>query len=249
MSPETYPGWGRIPPGFRACRRTSPAPFPSPARFHAIKIDRPLVHALAISLIAHGLALAPGLSPPTTTSRGTLRAHLPPPAVLPATAPLANDTVVTTEPTSPQPIERSYRQTTADPGVQEDLPLQANGPGVDGAGLRQYHFALSRVAANFRSYPPQARDAGWGGRVTIRLTVAEGGVPQRLRLLTSSGHNTLDQAALEMLRLAASHTPIPDALLGQRFEIDLAIDYDPTNPPPPADRLENHIDAGPVKAR
>lgn len=152
------------------------------------------------------------------------------------------------DPTPPQPVERSYDRPASDAADQESSPLQATGPGVDKAGLRQYHFALGRMATTFRSYPPQARDAGWGGRVAIRLTVAEDGVPQRLRLLASSGHGTLDQAALEMLRLAASHTPVPDALLGQRFEIDLAIDYDPTDPPP-ADRVENRIEAGPVKAR
>jgi hypothetical protein len=36
---------------------------------------------------------------------------------------------------------------------------------------------------------------------------------------------------MEMIRLAASHTPVPDSLIGQPFTIDLALDYDPTAPP------------------
>lgn len=204
-----------------------------------------------MSLIAHGLALAPGLSPPATVSLGALRAHLRPATLLPATTPRVHDAEIPAEQTQPEPIERSYEQAAADtidPGVQENQPLQANSPGVDGVGLRQYHFALGRMAANFRSYPSQAREAGWGGRVAMRLTVAENGVPQRLQLLAGSGHDILDQAALEMLHLAASHTPVPDALRGQRFQIDLAIDYDPTNPPP-ASREGNKNDEGPVQYR
>lgn len=224
-------------------------PFPSSTRFHAIKIDRPLVHALAISLIAHGLALAPGLSPPATVSLGALRAQLRPATLLPVTTPRAHDAETPAEQTPPEPIERSYERAApdTDPGIQENLPLQANSPGVDGVGLRQYHFALGRMAANFRSYPSQAREAGWGGRVAMRLTVAENGVPQRLQLLAGSGHDILDQAALEMLHLAASHTPVPDALRGQRFQIDLAIDYDPADPP--ASREGNKTDEGPVQGR
>lgn len=152
-------------------------------------------------------------------------------------------------PTPPQPVERSYDHTTSDTANQEISPLQATGPGIDGAGLRQYHFALGRMAANFRSYPSQAREAGWDGRVAMRLTVDTGGVPQSLRLLSGSGHDILDQAALEMLRLAASHTPVPDTLRGQRFEIDLAIDYSSADPPPPAGRPGNPSDEEVVQSR
>lgn len=111
-------------------------------------------------------------------------------------------------------------------------PLAPDTSAIDPAGLRQYHFALGRAASRFRVYPPQAREAGWQGRVTLRLAMVAGGIPRDLILRVSSGHPALDQAAQEMLRQAIDHTPVPETLRGQPFIIDLAIDFDLTDPAP-----------------
>lgn len=98
-------------------------------------------------------------------------------------------------------------------------------PAVDVHGLRQYYIALGRMAKRFKRYPPQARDAGWEGRVAMRLSISESGMPVSIVLIGSSGFPVLDQAALEMMRMAASHTAVPEALRGEAFSIDLAADY------------------------
>ena len=116
----------------------------------------------------------------------------------------------------------------------EPLPNQPVEPmqtGVDIAGLRQYHMALGQQARQFRRYPEEARKAGWQGRVTMRLTIAENGSPLGIRLLDSSRFAILDQAAIEMMLLAASHTEVPESLRGRVFSIDLAIDYNPDDAP------------------
>lgn len=92
-------------------------------------------------------------------------------------------------------------------------------------GLRQYHMALGRMAARFKRYPARAREAGWEGRVPLRVTVSEAGVPVGVVITGSSGFPVLDEAALEMMRLAAGHTPVPESLRGRSFAIDLAVDY------------------------
>lgn len=155
----------------------------------------------------------------------------------------------------PEPVERVYektvtapatassaalagsRETTqpaAAPGPQADTAAvaapetpaaQAPRPTVDLNGLRQYYYALSRMAARFKRYPQAARDAGWEGRVTVRLVISETGAPAGLMILKSSGFQILDQSALEMWGLAASHTPIPEPLRGRAFPIDLVVSF------------------------
>ena len=113
------------------------------------------------------------------------------------------------------------------PAVEPRQPVETIRSGVDVAGLRQYHLALGQKARQFRRYPEEARAAGWKGRVTMRLAVSEMGSPLGISLLGSSSFAILDQAALEMMLLAASHTEVPESLRGRAFTIDLAIDFTP----------------------
>lgn len=86
-----------------------------------------------------------------------------------------------------------------------------------------FALALSRLLHGLALQ--QAREAGWQGRIIMRLHVAANGVPAGLCLIGDSGYLILDQAALDMMRLAAGHTPVPVSLHGQDFIIDLAVDY------------------------
>lgn len=207
---------------------------------------RNLLRALAVSLALHALLLTPersALTLPGDTVAGAsqLRARLhasagaPPPVETPAREAAPLEPLPSEPAPSRQPQERSYdtapaavAETSAAPAAEAPAGGQN---GVDVAGLREYHLALGRSARQFRRYPPTAREAGWAGRVVIRIEVAEGGNPNRLRLISGSGHEVLDQAALEMLYLAAGHTPVPDSLRGRSFNIDLAIDFNPADAP------------------
>jgi len=96
---------------------------------------------------------------------------------------------------------------------------------LDADGLRQYRAALGVQAGRFKRYPYRAREAGWEGRVTLHVVVAQAGAPVTLSLARSSGHGLLDEAALEMMRLAAARTPLPESLRGQDLAFDLPVDY------------------------
>jgi protein TonB len=213
---------------------------------------RILLRALLASLVLHVALLVPGRGiPPDDGSRQAdtrpVRARLAPKsAVTPpeAKAPPAETVTPERTPAPARPAPRPPENPPAAPADpvesvapdsavprQELASPESLRPRVDLGGLRQYHLSLGHMARRFRTYPPALREAGAGGRVTVRLAVAADGRPFGLILLNSSGHAELDEAAMEMIRLAASHTPVPDSLIGQPFTIDLALDYDPTAPP------------------
>jgi protein TonB len=49
-----------------------------------------------------------------------------------------------------------------------------------------------------REYPPLLRDAGIGGTVVVYLFIDEEGTVQNTRVNQSSGHTSLDEAALRV---------------------------------------------------
>lgn len=209
-----------------------------------------LAHSLLLSPV-----FAPAPVDAGAILRATLRQPSPVEKTAAAETPPHQKTVVPpTRAPLPEPVERTYEKAPALPASPSPAPAerladapptaaapapQAEGgaavtptatpapprPRIDVNGLRQYHLALGRMAARFKRYPGQAREAGWEGRVPLRLMVSETGTPAGLSLIGSSGFPVLDEAALEMMRLAASHTPVPESLRGRAFTIDLAVDY------------------------
>lgn len=228
----------------------SPQPHPGAGRVRLRHDLRQLLRPLTVSLLIHALIFwqAPGLllSPESPAARhGDLRASLQqtPPVVAPRAEPPPPSPSQPAE-TAParQPEERSYAPTPpappsepageqAAPDAQPATPVEPLRSGIDVAGLRQYHLALGQKAKQFRRYPPAAREAGWQGRVAMRLAISESGAPIGITLLGSSNFPVLDQAALEMMFLAAGHTEVPESLRGRAFTIDLAVDFKPDDTP------------------
>ena len=54
------------------------------------------------------------------------------------------------------------------------------------------------IATMVREYPPLLRDAGIGGTVRVYFFINEGGIVEQVRLDQSSGHEALDDAALNV---------------------------------------------------
>lgn len=162
-------------------------------------------------------AIAPLPAPITSSTPKTPTVRPPrPPATINATAPIATQSPAS----APSSVAPTPTQTTPE-------AVRAIDPG----GLRAYHLALGRSARLFKNYPPGLREAGVRGRVTIRVTVKQDGQAMALRLIGSSGHAELDDAAMTMMQLAASHTRVPNSLLGQTFSIDLAVEFSPEDQP------------------
>ncbi|RIX49526.1 MAG: TonB family protein [Rhodocyclales bacterium GT-UBC] len=212
---------------------------------------RPLIGAMALSLFLHGLLLLPGAGPAPLHSSGNtggqVQARLQSPPAQAPRPPSPPDI----EPQQPAPArqaeERSYPSSPPNPDATPAQPprngastshdpaqppaFESPDRAIDIAGLREYHLALGRTASQFRHYPPAARAAGQQGRVALRLAIGENNQLLGISLIGSSQYPELDQAALDMLRLTAAHTPVPESLRGRNFTIDLAIDFKPDDPP------------------
>ncbi len=213
-------------------------------------------HALAWSLGAHALvllALVPVLPqgeagvPSAQRLLARLRsAPVPAPAVLPAptfpaqanaTVPSARPQIVTQSSHSAPVDNPASVPLTAMAGGEPAVATEAAAPSValpspaelgapDAAGLRQYRLALASEARRYRRYPAAARRAGLAGTAEVRISIAASGVAAQTELTRSSGHVQLDTAAVEMLRLAAERTALPDALRHRQFAVLLPVVFE-----------------------
>jgi protein TonB len=88
----------------------------------------------------------------------------------------------------------------------------------------QYRVQLIDEARRHKRYPPLARENNWQGNVRVGVAVAANGRPT-LTLKGSSGYEVLDRQALEMFTQAARAVPIPPALHGKEFALEVRAVY------------------------
>ena len=185
--------------------------------------DLPVPHSLPPSP-------PPPLSPPS-----------PPSPLSRAPQPLAK---TPPDPIPPPILSTSRPAIDAAPLTGEALPRSENSPGVAAValpaplaspaagdsraeGVREYRLALATQARRYKRYPPRAMEAGVGGTAEIRIAVAAEGRATEVLLARSSGDDTLDAAALEMMRKAAPRTTVPESLRDRSFAVNLPIVFDP----------------------
>ena len=99
-------------------------------------------------------------------------------------------------------------------------------PSQDAGNVDQYRLALMGEARKYKRYPVQAMERGWTGKVEVRLMIGADGVVGSMLVKSSSGFDILDNQALDMIRKAKSLTPIPAALRGREFTIDIPVIFD-----------------------
>lgn len=110
-------------------------------------------------------------------------------------------------------------------------PVARDSPsdGLDAEGIRRYRIALAVEARRFKRYPPRALIEDIGGTVEVRVELAAAGQSPRVMLTHSSGHELLDDAALDMVRKAVPRTVVPEALRRQAFAVNLPVVFDLAN--------------------
>ena len=94
---------------------------------------------------------------------------------------------------------------------------------LDAGTLAQYRLSLIGAARRFKRYPRVALDQNWQGNVEVRLVIAANGEISALLVRSSTGYPVLDQHALEMIERAKTMAPIPPALRGKEFTVDVPI--------------------------
>lgn len=92
--------------------------------------------------------------------------------------------------------------------------------------LRGYRVALARQAKRYRLYPPAAQEMGLGGRSEVEVVLPAAAAPE-VRIKKTSGHQVLDQAALEMLRRSVRGVELPPPLKGRRLTVALPVEFVP----------------------
>ncbi len=118
--------------------------------------------------------------------------------------------------------------TPAAPGLAariEPRPALAAAAGPDPGVLDRYRLQVLTVAARFKRYPRSAIDNNWEGEVVVRMTIGADGSIAALGIKTSSGHQMLDQQALDMFRIAKPFVMLPPELAGKEFELELRAIY------------------------
>lgn len=153
----------------------------------------------------------------------------------PDSAPLASaPRVVETPP--PAPVQQSAPPSVQAPAnVPRAVEAQAQAPpapgpvvaprtdAADAGNLDQYRVALLGAANRYKRYPAIAMEKGWAGRVEIRIVIGTNGMTQSIAVKTSSGFEILDKTALDMVTKAKPMTPIPPALRGREFTVDIPV--------------------------
>ena len=176
---------------------------------------RSLVHAIGLSLALHAAVLALHFPIPTGGQRAAppIVAHLAPteaPAV-----PMASASAKV------RPATRGGRPTPSAPPP----PVPAAEPALDEAtAIARYRYELIGTALRYKRYPAEAIGSGWEGEVVVRVTVTGGGAPD-VSVKASSGQPLLDEQALTAFRAAAPLVPLPTALRGQAFGVEVRAVY------------------------
>lgn len=231
-------------------------PHGAPALFREDARRRMLVACMAVSIALHAAVLTSfrGLRPVEhtkevkvlTAALASKPAHRVAPAVMPrllqrprweANPETAQPVLVDPEPpvyehawrTEPTPSSPTPEAASAAPDAAS-TPAPgaetASAGGVDASLLEKYRLALIDAARRYKRYPTHAVERGWQGRVEIRLVVGSNGNISSALVKRSSNYRILDDQALDMVKKGTGREPIPSALRGREFTLDIPVIFE-----------------------
>lgn len=203
------------------------AALPSLQKFvvEAARAPLPLVARLA-QPVPEPVA-APPPAPPVAKPKPAVRAPARQTVAKPAPAPAPAAPVAAPASSAPSVVAPAAPAAAPAPVVRLDpVPAPPSAaPPPDTSAQDDYIARLTVAAARFKRYPRAAIDNGWEGAVVVLLTVGADGRIASLRVKAGSGYEILDRQALEMFRNAKPFVPVPRALQGREFEIELRAIY------------------------
>jgi len=201
-----------LPPQIIA-RLMAPEPAPAPAiPVEPVRREAPPPKKAAKPAPPEAMPEAPPAPKPAPVLSTPQPAPVPAPPVQAAAPPApASPPVAALEP-HPQPA--SPPQASLQPPAQVPESLSRD----------QYRLQLIDEARRHKRYPPLARENNWQGDVRVGVAIAANGRPS-VTLKGSSGYEVLDRQALEMFTQAARAVPIPPALRGKEFALEVRAVY------------------------
>jgi TonB family protein len=87
--------------------------------------------------------------------------------------------------------------------------------------LQEFIDSVRKDIESKKKYPSVARDAGFEGRSGVKMVILKNGELAEVELVDSSGHEVLDNAALQSVRDAAPFQPIPEQVGRDRIEMSI----------------------------
>jgi protein TonB len=139
----------------------------------------------------------------------------------------ANEDTRRTDPTPSSPMTEAASaapETTSTPAPSPETAMA--GGGVDASLLEKYRLALIDAARRYKRYPIQAMERGWQGRVEVRLVVGSNGNISSALVKRSSSYQILDDQALDMVKKGTERQPVPAALRGREFTLDIPVIFE-----------------------
>lgn len=111
----------------------------------------------------------------------------------------------------------------SDPVRPNPMPTLPRSAAVDAGMLAAYGRELAGAVATRQRYPRIALLRQWQGTAVLQLELAADGRLLAVRVLSSSGHESLDRQALEMVREAVPLPPLPATLAGRPLTVDVPV--------------------------
>ena len=139
---------------------------------------------------------------------------------VPAVPPISTEPAPAAPVPAPSPPVAAVEPRAPAPAAAQPAPR----PAPESLSRDQYRVQLIDEARRHKRYPPLARENNWQGDVRVGVTIGANGRPT-VTLKGSSGYDVLDRQALEMFTQAARSVPLPPALRGQEFSLEVRAIY------------------------
>ncbi|MFH1869814.1 MAG: TonB family protein [Pseudomonadota bacterium] len=107
--------------------------------------------------------------------------------------------------------------------VPRPSPTAVPPPAIDAGALAAYGRDLAGAVATHQRYPRIALLRQWQGTAVLQLELGVDGRLLGVRVLSSSGHDTLDRQALDMVREAVPLPSLPAALAGRPLTVEVPV--------------------------
>jgi protein TonB len=142
------------------------------------------------------------------------------PAASPIAKPASSTLSASIERTAPtpEPISRSEPQPTV-----PAPPARAPATDPDRELLALFRADIVSAAKRYKRYPRLALENNWEGKAEVRITFSTEGRRVSIAIAKSSGHESLDRQAIDTI--AKALVPVPPALRGREFAIDVPVIY------------------------
>lgn len=135
------------------------------------------------------------------------------------------ENIIAVQPSAERPTEIVVPQPTqpTEP-IEVPSPPQPSQADIDSA-LSAYGNLLGRAIAKHKSYPKIAERRGWQGTALLDLKIDSQGHVLSATVRDSSGYDSLDSRALEMVKKASPFPPPPKELQGRTFDISVPVTF------------------------